>query len=103
MGLLDNYAVIHNYSLNIDPVEVFDESKYTEERVDILPDAKHVTIAEISPIAKGKITAHKLKDYRRKSFSLMLLPDVDLLIDSLLEEPGDLNECSEFTSTYNNG
>ena len=100
MGLLDNYAVIHNYSLKIDPIEVFDGSKYTEEKIDILPDAKHVTIAEISPVAKGKITAHRLKDYRRKSFSLMLLPDIELLIDNLLEEPGDINECPEFAGVH---
>lgn len=97
MGLLSNYAAIHNYTIDVEPVKPYSEEE--QKSVTVLADAKQVTIAEISPIAKGKITAHKLKDYRRKSFSLILLPDIDLMLDKLLEEKGNIHECPEFTST----
>lgn len=100
MGVLDNYSAIHNYSLNLTPVKRYEESK--PKPVTILSDVKEVTIAEINPLAQGKITAHHLKDYRRKSFSLMLLPDISITLDKLMEETGDINECPEFRMYDNN-
>lgn len=94
MGILDNYSAIHNYSLNLVPVKSYEQTK--PQAVTVLSDIKEVTIAEIHPLVREQITAHKLKDYRRKTFSLMLLPDVEITLDKFLEEKGDLNECIEF-------
>lgn len=51
----------------------------------ILSDAKQVTLAEFNLDSKNAITAHHLKDYRRKQFNLVLLPKIDILFDKLLE------------------
>lgn len=51
----------------------------------ILSDAKQVTLAEFDLSSKNAITAHHLKDYRRKQFNLVLLPKIDILFDKLLE------------------
>lgn len=46
-----------------------------------MPTAKDITLAEYDPSSQGAITAHRLKDYRRKSFSLTLLPSVRTVLD----------------------
>ncbi len=51
----------------------------------IIPDAKEVTLAEYDVRTKNAITAHHLKDYRRKQFNLVLLPKIDTMFDRLLK------------------
>lgn len=46
-----------------------------------LPTAKTITLAEYSPVSQGAITAHRIRDYRRRSFSLVLLPNVKVAMD----------------------
>lgn len=42
---------------------------------------KDVTIAEFATVSQGAITAHKLKDYRRKNYTLVLLPNIHTVLD----------------------
>ena len=49
------------------------------------PDIKHVTIAQFDRDTKNYITAHKLADYRRNTFSIRLLPRVHVMFDDILE------------------
>lgn len=61
---------------------------YTEKQIESRPlidESRIVTLAEFDPISKDVITAHRLKDYRRKTFNLTLLPDVRILLDDILE------------------
>jgi len=51
----------------------------------ILSDAKLITLAEHDVDTKDAITAHRLKDYRRKHFNLVLLPNVNIIFDRILE------------------
>lgn len=53
-----------------------------------LPTAKNITLAEYSQAAQGAITAHRVRDYRRRSFSLVLLPNIEVAIDKLLTPVG---------------
>lgn len=53
--------------------------------VPLLEDAKDVTLAQYSKYTKDVLTAHKMKDYRRKRFNLVLLPEVNTLFDRLIE------------------
>lgn len=99
MGILDNYAIIHNCRVEVPRVAVYEKPK--PEAVHILGDIRQVTIAEIHPSTMGQITAHRLKDYRRKRFSLMLLPDVEIMLDYLLQEVPSLEEYAEFKSFDN--
>lgn len=51
----------------------------------ILSDAVNVTLAEYDVNTKNAITAHHIKDYRRKKFNLVLLPRINILFDRVLE------------------
>ena len=51
----------------------------------VLDDAKDITLAQFDPVSKDFVTAHRLKDYRRKKFELMLLPDIRILLDYILK------------------
>ena len=51
----------------------------------LLDDAVEVTLAEYDVSTKNMITAHRLSDYRRKQFNLVLIPKVETLFDKLLE------------------
>lgn len=94
VNFLDRYSVINNYVCESAKVEVFKPPE--KDAIKILSDVKTITIAEITPASRDLITAHKLKDYRRKTFSLLLLPDIDLPIDSLLGELPQLSDFTEF-------
>lgn len=55
------------------------------ESVPLQIDAKEITLSEYDPYTRDLITAHKISDYRRKSFSLNLLPKIHTIYDTLLE------------------
>lgn len=94
MGLLDRYAYIHNCGVSVEHIREYVPTK--TQSVHILSDIHPITIAEIDPKAMNTITAHKLKDYRRKTFSLMLLPDVHIMLDELTKDVGRLEDYNEF-------
>lgn len=48
--------------------------------------AVDITLSEVEPRTSSYVTAHRIRDYRRTKFTLMLLPSIDLLYDNLLEE-----------------
>lgn len=66
----------------------------------IIPDAIDVTLAEYDIATKNAITAHHLKDYRRKRFNLNLLPEVHTLFDSVLEGSDYWNELLHNEDAY---
>lgn len=49
-------------------------------------DARDITLATQSSVAGPYITAHDLSEYRWHKFSLLMLPDVKLPVDSLLRK-----------------
>ena len=67
---------------------------------EIIPDAKVVTLAEFDVNTKNAITAHHLRDYRRKTFHLALLPKVDIMLDKVLEGSIYWNELLHNESPY---
>lgn len=81
---------MNNYALNLHIPKSFRSQPIVEKPV-ILKDAKEITLAEYSPITTGCITAHRLKDYRHKVYSLMLLPQVSITFDTVLEGLGYFN------------
>ena len=94
MDILDRFVAVHNYRVETVPIKTYEQAK--PEPVHILSDVRLVTLAEIHPASQEVITAHSLKDYRRKTFSLMLLPDVPIMLDKLLDKVGDLDDYIEF-------
>lgn len=82
MGIIAYYQHIHNYGVHLKTTELTTPGTVVPDlRVD---DAKPITLSEYNPKSKFAITAHRVKDYRKKSNSLILLPEVDILFDKLL-------------------
>lgn len=50
----------------------------------IIEDAKPITLAQFDRISKNAITAHRIEDYRRKSFNMLLVPEINTWFDILL-------------------
>ena len=66
----------------------------------LLEDARDITLAEYDRNTKDTITAHRMKDYRRKRFNLILLPEVDILFDKILEGSDYWNALLHDESPY---
>ncbi len=64
------------------PMKTVDEK---QESIPIPMDAKLITLAQYDRMSKSVITAHNLAEYRKKRFSLMLLPEIDIWFDRLIE------------------
>ena len=79
------FEIITNKRLSIEPARVYKEPERNTNKAFLIPTAKEITLAEYNPVSSDSITAHKLADYRRRQFSLVLLPDVHILIDDLLK------------------
>ena len=83
MGQIAYYKHIRNYYADIKTVERQPSGVVVPDlHVD---DAKVITLSEYNPKSKFAITAHRVKDYRKKTNTLILLPEVDILFDKLLE------------------
>ena len=84
MGIIDYYAKLDRGVLAKQPV-VPNPPEEVEKGFPLLEDAKVITLAEYDRNTKDIITAHRMKDYRRKRFNLVLLPEVNILFDKILE------------------
>lgn len=84
MGVISYYSKLYG-TTNIKQPITIEEPEVVFKGRPILYDAKTITLAEFNQDSKNAITAHHLKDYRRKTFNLVLLPKIDILLDSILE------------------
>ena len=84
MGAIQKYMALCNDSIARQPVPLKTPEQIFKGKP-ILNDAVTVTLAEYDVDTKDAITAHHLKDYRRKRFNLMLLPKFHTIFDSILE------------------
>lgn len=78
------FNILTDFELDIEPPKPYKEPVATSNREFLLPTAKDVTLAEYSTVSMGAITAHRIADYRRRHFSLVLLPEVHTLLDDLI-------------------
>ncbi|MCM1218621.1 MAG: hypothetical protein NC548_29380 [Lachnospiraceae bacterium] len=84
MGIISLYSRLYGDKLIKQP-EVVTSPEEINESVPILEDAKDITLAQYSKYTQDVLTAHKIKDYRRKRFNLVLLPKVTVTFDRILE------------------
>lgn len=91
MGVLDKYRFVNNYGLSVDPYKPYIPPVQTKRQY-IVPDAIPVTLSDLDPRSKDFVTAHDLKDYRRTSFNLVMLPAVELSYDAIAKEVYGLGE-----------
>ena len=84
MRAMEYFSQIHNFTTPVIP-NVKPPVEEVFVGLPILNDAVNVTLAEYDVTMKNAITAHHLKDYRRKVFNLKLLPKINLLFDEVLK------------------
>lgn len=78
------FSLLTGRRLSIQPHNVYREPPPNRHKEFLLSDAKNVTLAEYSPVSRDAITAHRLSDYRRHTFSLILLPDIHVVMDDFM-------------------
>lgn len=91
MGSLDKYRYLLNYGVDITPYTPYTPPP-KRRRVYVVPEAVPITIADTDARSQDFVTAHVLKDYRRTSFNLVLLPTVELSYDIIAKEVYGLGE-----------
>ena len=85
MSIISLYDAIPRRPLaSLEPVKPAPEEK-KDIYHPIADNSRVVTLAEFDPVSKDAITAHRLKDYRSKTFKLTLLPEIRILLDDILE------------------
>lgn len=99
MGIIGLYGRLYDDNPIKQP-EVVKPPEIVYDGVPLLEDAKDITLAQYSRYSKNVLTAHRMKDYRRKRFNLVLLPEVDILFDRILEGSEYWNELLHNESPY---
>ena len=79
------YEWLYSGHMNIRQPVVTKTPEEVSAGLPLIEDARDITLAQYEPQTKDLITAHNLKDYRRKTFNLVLLPKVNVLFDKYLE------------------
>lgn len=78
-----NFGLITGTRLDIKTPRLYEEEKKHSTQMFQMPKAKEVTLAEFHPKSGEAITAHRLSDYRRRRFSLVLLPNIQVAIEDM--------------------
>lgn len=87
MGLRD-FSALYGYKIELAKHTPYTEPPKRSSSTFYLPTAKEITLAEISPAAREAVTAHRLADYRRRTYSLVLLPNIRVALDDLWDLEG---------------
>lgn len=78
------FGILTGLKIDIETHTPYRDAPTTQSKMFLVPTAKNVTLAEYNAASSDAITAHRLSDYRRRRFSLTLLPDVHILIEDML-------------------
>lgn len=80
------YKLVGAWRVGIEPpmVQPKPPKPARQQRMFQLSTAKELTLAEYNPVSREAITAHHIADYRRRHFSLTLLPDAHVVLEDLL-------------------
>lgn len=85
MNYIDLYGKLYEGFRGVQQPIVTKSPEEVSKGLPLVEDARDVTLSQYEPMTKDFITAHRIKDYRRKTFNLILLPDVDVLFDEFLK------------------
>lgn len=87
MGLLSKYQYVTNREVNIEPKQ-YKKNRVRKPTPIIIKSESPVILAQYTEGVGEYITAHQLKDYRKRVFTLHLLPDVHILYSDFLNGAG---------------
>jgi hypothetical protein len=82
--VLGYYAHVNNYKVDVIRTAPYVWANHPAAPME-MGEPKEITLAEYDARTENLITAHRLRDYRKRTFTLVMLPDVKLLVDYLLE------------------
>lgn len=99
MGVISYYSKLYGDRPIKDSIRLKEPPK-EQEGFPILEDAKEITLAQYDRNTKDVLTAHCMKDYRRKVFRLGLLPNVTTYFDLILEGSDYWNAVLHNESPY---
>lgn len=85
MGYIGLFDLLYTPTTGVKQPKVITPPEVIFHGKPLLEDAKEITLAEYTPETSNVITAHRMKDYRRKQFNLVLLPKLDILFNKILE------------------
>lgn len=85
MDILKGYGALWNYKLDLIPHKVFTPEPKVKRKY-VAPEVTPITLATQDFRTRDYITAHDLRDYRRTTFNMVLLPNVDLPYDVIAKE-----------------
>lgn len=100
MGQIDLYTQLYASRVPVKQPVVTQPPEVVYAGFPLLEDAKDITLAEYDRNTKDVLTAHRMKDYRRKTFNLILLPKVDIMFDAILEGSDYWNALLHDESPY---
>lgn len=102
MGQIDYYSKLYEHKPGIKNIRVVQPISDNVEKQAVAPFLKvhDITLAQYDDSTKNLITAHRLKDYRRKQFNFVLLPVTTVLFDRLLEGSMYWDELLKNESAY---
>lgn len=85
MGVIDRYGVLLHYNITVTKHTPYIKTPERRKRY-VAPEYIQVTLADVDDRSCDYITAHDLRDYRRKSFNILMMPRVNLPYDAIAEE-----------------
>lgn len=86
---LKYFEILEGRSINISDKSTYIREREKDKTLPIVEfKSAPITLAELDSLCAGKFTAHRIADYRKKQFSLILLPNVQILFDNLLVQCG---------------
>lgn len=85
MDVLKGYRALWGYNVDLIPHKPYRPEPEVKRKY-IPPEVTPITLAEQDSRSKDFITAHDLRDYRRTTFNMVLLPNVDLPYDIIAKE-----------------
>lgn len=99
MGYLNKYySHIHNYNVNL---RYQHKTTPGSQVVTLeLNDARDISLAKYSPVAKSFLEMHEPEDYRQTNTSMILLPAITILFDKVLEGSDYYRELLSYGSFY---
>lgn len=81
---IELYAALYGSNVKTSLRSTSNPIEEAQEGYPIIADAKPITLAQFDRVSKDAITAHRISDYRRKSFNMLLIPEIHTWFDLLL-------------------
>lgn len=84
---MKHFSALTNLRVVAEPIPKYSEPDSGERKQFQMSTALDITLAEYDPSSRDAITAHRLADYRQHRFTLVLMPEIHIMMDDMLKGP----------------